>query len=277
MTAIIVDGRSIAREIEMSLQKRALALRERGIVPRLEILSFGNHAATLSFLKVKRKVAERIGVELGVHNLPDSTLESVARDILTLLVRSGAHGVVVQLPLPSNIEKRSFLELVPEELDVDCINPQSLSALSQGVSAHVSPVARAVEEIFSRHAIELADKRIAIVGEGDLVGKPVAHLLKGKGFSYEVFNSRSDLSTLNTFDVLVTGIGKPGCIREEHVYRGAILIDAGTSEDGGVIAGDVDKGAYERAHLVTPVPGGVGPITVVKLFDNLLTAAERHA
>jgi len=276
MTAIIVDGRSIARDIETSLQKRTRALLARGIVPRLEMLSFGEHPATLSFLRIKGSVAKRIGVRLSVHNLPDGTLESIARDVLTSLVHSGAHGVVVQLPLPREIAKNSFLELVPEAFDVDCITPQSLDALSRGTSIYISPVARAVEEILSRHNIDPSKQRIAIVGEGDLVGKPVAYLFKGKGLSYEVFNSKSDLSKLSAFDIIVTGVGKPGCIREEHIKRGAILIDAGTSEDGGVIVGDVDKGAYERARLVTPVPGGVGPITVVKLFDNLLTSAERY-
>lgn len=273
---VIVDGRSIARDIEASLQKRVLALLARGIVPRLEMLSFGNHPATLSFLRVKSNVAKRVGIELGIHNLPESALESIARDVLISLVDSGAHGVVVQLPLPQGIVKNSFLELVPETLDVDCITPESLDALSRGVSLYVSPVARAVEEILARHNVDLSKKRIAIVGEGDLVGKPVAYLFKGKGFAHEVFNSKSDLSELNAFDIIVTGVGRPGCIRGEHVKRGAIIIDAGTSEDGGAIVGDVDKSAHERAHLVTPVPGGVGPITVVKLFDNLLIAAERH-
>lgn len=275
MSVKLVDGRAIAQDIESSLRSSFLDLNEKGVEARLEVLSFGDDKATQSFLKIKRSVANRIGVHLSLHELPRETLESVAREILISLTESGAAGVVVQLPLPAHIEKSSFLSLIPEMLDVDCLTPGSLDALSRGESGFISPVALSVKEVLDRSDINPVGKKIAVVGYGDLVGKPVSFFLKNNGADVEIFDSNSDLGGLRSFDIIISGVGKPGLIQAEHVREGAVLIDAGTSESEGRLSGDMSNEAREKASLATPVPGGIGPITVVKLFENVLSALKK--
>jgi len=270
----LVDGRAIARDIEEGLSR---AFSELSLVEnpaRLEVLSFGNDPATISFLGIKKRVADRIGVELALHTLPVDTLESVAEDVLISLTDTKAGGVVVQLPLPTHINKPRFLDLIPRELDIDCISSRSLEAFSRGEGLFLSPVALAIEEIFRRYNVELRGKKSALVGYGDLVGKPASFFLKAKAHDYTIFDSTSDLKKLKDFDIIISGVGRPGLITGDVIKQGAVLIDAGTSEARGKLVGDIHESAHEKASLYTPVPGGVGPITVVKLFENLLKAVK---
>src|SRR5690606_32388591 len=138
----------------------------------------------------------------------------------------------------------------------------------------LSPVALAVEEVLERSGVDLEGKKVAIVGYGDLVGKPTSFLLKMKGVQFEVFDSDSDLEGLRDFDVVISGVGKPGLIKGEYLKEGSVVLDAGTSESEGELLGDVHPSAQGVAALLTPVPGGVGPITVVKLFENVLRSLE---
>lgn len=275
----LVDGRYIAREKGEELKISFARLKEQGFTPRLEVLSFGDEPATRSFLAIKKRVAERIGVNLVIHELPAQTLESVARDVLISLIGSEPDGIVVQLPLPKQINKDEFLNMIPVSLDVDCISPHSLELFSRGENLYDSPVAGAVDEVFKSHSIQLEGKKIAVVGYGDLVGKPVSYFLKNKRVDCTLFDSDSDLFDLQEFDIVISGVGKPGLIKRDHLKVGVVLIDAGTSEAEGKLAGDIDIEAREVASLVTPVPGGVGPITVVKLFENLLLSLnnQKHA
>lgn len=270
----LVDGRRIARNKEEDLKVSFARLKEEGIIPRLEVLSFGEDPATLSFLAIKKRVAERIGVNLVIHMLPAETVEGVARDVLVALIESQPGGIVVQLPLPVQIKKEDFLTMIPPLLDIDCISPRSLELFSEGKNFYDSPVAGAVGEVLDHHSVQLEGKQIAVVGYGDLVGRPVSYYLKNKGFDYTLFDSDSNLHTLREYDVVISGVGKPGLIKREHLKAGVVLIDAGTSEAEGRLAGDIDIEARDVASLVTPVPGGVGPITVVKLFENLLLSLK---
>lgn len=275
----LVDGRRIARDKEEELKKALSSFGESGITPRLEVLSFGDNPATRSFIAIKKRVAERIGVNLVVHELPVETVESVAQDVLTALIESKPDGVVVQLPLPKQIKKDELLNMIPLSLDVDCISPRSLELFARGENLYYSPVVGAVDEVFARHNVHLEGKRIAVVGYGDLVGKPVTYFLENKGIDYTLFESDSNLYDLREFDVVISGVGKPGLIKRDHLKSGVVLIDAGTSEAEGKLSGDIDTEAREIASLVTPVPGGIGPITVVKLFENVLLSLnnQRHA
>ncbi|MEX0933135.1 MAG: bifunctional 5,10-methylenetetrahydrofolate dehydrogenase/5,10-methenyltetrahydrofolate cyclohydrolase [Candidatus Paceibacterota bacterium] len=275
----LVDGRHIAREKEKELKKSFSSFKEDNIIPRLEALSFGDNRATQSFLSIKKRVAERIGVTLVVHELPSGTVERVAREVLSALIESKPDGIVVQLPLPKHINKDELLNMIPLSLDVDCISPRSLELFSRGENLYDSPVAGAVDEVLARHRVSLEGKRVAVVGYGDLVGKPVSYFLKNRGTDSVLFDSDSNLFDLREFDIVISGVGKPGLIKREHLRNGVVLIDAGTSEAKGKLSGDIDLNAREIASLVTPVPGGVGPITVIKLFENLLLSLKnkKHA
>lgn len=271
---MIVNGREIAREIEDRL-KETFSHQEGDV--HIDFLSFGDDPSTRSFLNIKKRVANRIGVSLHIHELPENTLESVAEKILHSLAEGQSDGVVVQLPLPKHFNRDTFLNLVPREKDIDCVSPNTLELYKENKSLFVPPVAAAVEEILSRNSIDLSNKRIAIVGYGSLVGKPVSLLMESKGVAFEIFNRDSNLTHLKEFDLIVTGVGKSGLIENDMVKEGVVLIDAGTSESAGGVSGDVDKDTYEKASLVTPVPGGVGPITVVKLFENVAKSIEERS
>jgi|AntRauTorckE6833_2_1112554.scaffolds.fasta_scaffold11608_3 methylenetetrahydrofolate dehydrogenase (NADP+)/methenyltetrahydrofolate cyclohydrolase len=270
----LVDGRRIARDKEKELKKSFSPFREKGIIPRLEVLSFGDDPATQSFLSIKKRVAERIGVNLVIHELPVETILSVAENVLFALIESKPDGIVVQLPFPRHIGKDEFLSKIPLPLDVDCISPRSLELFSRGENLYDSPVAGAVDEVLAHHRVSLVGKRVAVVGYGDLVGKPVSYFLKNKGTDSTLFDSDSNLFDLREFDIVISGVGKPELIKRGHLKGGVVLIDAGTSEAKGKLSGDIDESAREIASLVTPVPGGIGPITVVKLFENVLISLK---
>lgn len=271
---MIIDGRAVAKKIEESLKERLSALRLKEM-PKVSFLTFGEDPATKSFLSIKRKVAERIGVDLQIHELPMETLEEVAIGILESLVDSSANnGVVVQLPLPDNLDQDRFLNKISPLKDIDSLSPLTEEKYATGQKAFAPPVALAVEEILRSYDVSLLSKRIAVVGYGKLVGRPVSSWLKRQDLNFEIFDIGSDLDQLIEFDIIISGVGKAGLIKKEMVKEGAILIDAGASEVGGEIVGDIEREAYDKASLVSPVPGGVGPVTVVKLFENLLTSLE---
>lgn len=271
---MIIDGRAIAKDVEERLSA-AFAELELSRVPKVSFITFGDDPATKSFLKIKQKVAERIGVSLQIHELPENVLEGMAQDILQSLASSlDNDGVVVQLPLPGGFDIESFLRLIPQNKDIDCLSLSSMEAYARGEDVFSPPVALAVAEILSRNNIDPLSKRSAVVGYGNLVGRPVSAWLKNIGADFEVFDLGSDLTRLVEFDVVISGVGKPDLIQAEILKDGVVLIDAGTSEVGGRLSGDVSPDAYGKASLVTPVPGGVGPVTVVKLFENLLRSVR---
>jgi methylenetetrahydrofolate dehydrogenase (NADP+)/methenyltetrahydrofolate cyclohydrolase len=170
---------------------------------------------------------------------------------------------VVQLPLPKQINANKILDLIPSDKDVD--------ALSENASV-LAPVAGAVREVLERNQVELEGKKILVVGQGRLVGRPVAIWLAQEGYEVETadINTKNLAELTNRADVIITGVGKPGLIKLEDIKEGAILIDTGTSESAGKLMGDVDPTCAVKCSLLSPVPGGVGPITVAMIFKNLL-------
>lgn len=274
---MIIDGRAIAKEVEENLRESFLEL-HLSRRPKVSFITFGDDPATRSFLKIKQKVAERVGVELYILELPEDILEDMAEKILLSVVRDPDNdGVVAQLPLPRQLDREKFLELISREKDVDCLSRESIEAFAKGESVYSPPVALAVAEILEKNNIDLSGKRTAVVGHGNLVGKPVSAWLENIEADFEVFDIGSDMKRLAEFDVVITGVGKPSLVNHEMVKDGVVLIDAGTSEVGGKLSGDVSANAQKKASFYTPVPGGVGPVTVVKLFENVLQAVKRQA
>jgi len=237
---MIVDGKHIAEEIVASLGD-SLRGRTLGMVVN------SGDAATESFVKIKERIAQRLGVVVKRGEL---------RDLLT-----SCDGVLVQLPHP---DAGILTPQIPSEKDVDALglHPEVLA-----------PVAGAVKEILKRHTP--AGKKAVVVGEGKLVGKPVAAMLREEDYTVEVVSlEQGSLSALKDADVVVSGAGSPHLIKPEHVKPGVILIDAGTSEQAGKVVGDCDPACAEVASVMTPVPGGVGPIAVAMLFKNLATLVK---
>ncbi len=238
---MILDGRHIADEIVSGLGDTL-----RGMT--LGIVMNAGDPATRSFVKIKTRVAERLGVVVKEYTPADSAAAVAECD-----------AVVVQLPIEG---ADALLAQVPHTKDVD--------------NYPVAPVAAAVAEILARTNVDPNNKKVVVVGEGKLVGAPVAQLLRAMGANVSVVTlEQGSLDELKDADIVVSGAGSPGLIRPETLKQGVVLIDAGTSESAGKLAGDCDPRCAEVARVFTPVPGGVGPIAVAMLFKNLLTL-DRH-
>jgi len=239
---MLVDGKKIAEDIIAGL---GVSLQGK----RLGIVVGTQDSATDSFIKIKSRVAERLGVE-------------VVRGELDELIKT-CDGVIVQLPI-SNSEQ--LLASLPPEKDVDALG---LAPLAR------APVAGAIAEILKYTGVEPRLKKAVVVGAGRLVGAPAAKLLRELGADVEVVTSgEGSLTSLKTADIVVLGAGEPGLIKPEMLKQGVVLIDAGTSEQGGKLAGDADPACAQVASVFTPVPGGIGPIAVAMIFKNLFDLAK---
>ncbi len=240
---MIVDGKKIAEEIIAGLGE---SLRGK----RLGIVVGAQDSATNSFIKIKSRVAQRLGVE-------------VVRGELDELIKT-CDGIIVQLPI-SNLEE--LLAALPSNKDVDALSQKPLVR---------APVVEAIAEVLRLHEVRPRGKNAVVLGAGRLVGAPAAKLLRELGAEVSVITqTRGSLEQLKTADIVVLGAGEPGLIKPEMLKQGVVLIDAGTSESAGKLAGDADPSCAAVASVFTPVPGGIGPIAVAMIFKNLFDLARR--
>lgn len=257
---MIVDGKSIARDILESVKMR---LHGRSLVVRIIVMA--PTAVTESYLKIKEKAAQQAGMTLQVVRLEnDATTEEVIQKVEL----PGADAIVVQLPLPVHIDSKQVFDAIPFSADADLLSDMALMRHEQdGV---LPPVAEAVREILERHEVDVRDKKAVVIGEGKLVGRPVAILLYHMGARVTTLNIDTwNPTLLKDADIVVSGVGKAGLITKDMLIEGVVLIDAGTSESNGEVVGDAGKECAETASLFTPVPGGVGPVAVACLFKNV--------
>lgn len=266
---MIIDGREISKELISDLKKRVSGMIQ---VPMLIAIQVGDDPATESFIKIKRRVAEKIGVAFEAAKLDkDVTTEDLIDRIEAVSKDELVRGVIVQLPLPGHIDTGKVLNSIPKDKD-----PDVLSIFAREEKKVFAPVAEAAREVLKRGSVSLENKSVLVIGEGRLVGGPIIDWLKSEGVRPVVANDETaNLKELSlNADVIFSGAGSPGLIKDEMVKEGVVIIDAGTSEEGGLIKGDADEGVREKASLITPVPGGMGPIVVAKLFENLISLIE---
>lgn len=255
---MLIDGRKIAQEIKEGLEKKVARL---SFQPKLGIVYVGENKAIDQFLKIKKNFGESIGVEVNIYRYPVQISET---ELIAEIKKTADlnDGLIVQLPLPEDLLSDKVLAAVPIEKDVDALTKESFFE---------SPVLLTVRGIFSHFGISLRNRTVAVVGEGRLVGQPIVKWLREENIQPIILNKQNpDFSKLAKADIIISGAGSPALIKKEMIKAGAILIDAGTSELDGKTAGDIDSGAYSKASLYTPVPGGLGPITVANLYENLL-------
>jgi methylenetetrahydrofolate dehydrogenase (NADP+) / methenyltetrahydrofolate cyclohydrolase len=293
MTAIMLDGRALASRIEVSLQSEvetfATMFRRR---PRLVVVLVGDLAASGSYVKSKAAAADRVGIDSEVVRVAATatTAELVALVAAIACDKHGpADGILVQLPLPEHVDTTAVLDAVPPDRDVDGFHPENAGLLSQGRPRFVPCTAAGVQRMLIDAGIETAGRHAVVVGRSDIVGKPLALLLASKGLGGDatvtICHSRSaDLPAITRqADILVAAVGRPRVVTADMVKPGAVVIDVGinriTGPDGSSrLVGDVDFDAVrEVAGWISPVPGGVGPLTVAMLLANTLLAAELRA
>lgn len=261
---MIVDGNAIASDIERELRERVGDKRL-----SLAVVFVGDNRASEKFIERKKDFGERIGVSVVIHTFPASiSSPDLVHEVASIASKPLFNGVIVQLPLPGHIDAASVLAVIPPEKDVD--------ALSQEPRVS-SPVVGAIAEILKRGGVPVQGKNVVVIGRGALVGLPVARWAQEQGAQVTLCGRDTDNlgEVIRTADILITGAGSPRLIKEDMVKDGAVLIDAGTSESSGKLVGDIDPLCASKASLFTPVPGGVGPVTVAMLFSNLLYLFEK--
>jgi methylenetetrahydrofolate dehydrogenase (NADP+)/methenyltetrahydrofolate cyclohydrolase len=267
---MIVDGKRIAEDIYKQLAGRCAKIPQ---PLKIGIVVVGADPVIESFVRIKTRAAHGLDVEMVRVDLPaESATEFVAREVTRLCKETDA--VIVQLPLPKQIDTNSVLAAIPPEKDVDAINPH---VPDEKRPVH-APVALAVVEILQRSRIKIEGARTVVVGAGRLVGAPSAILLRRLGARVSMFTlEEGSIKDLKDADIAVLGAGNPGFIKPEHIKMGAAIIDAGASESKGRVVGDADPACATKATLFTPVPGGVGPVAVAMIFRNLFDLVEKRA
>ncbi len=271
---MIVDGTSIARDLQVSLSRRTRELSQAlGRKPNLAVVYVGHDSSIDNFVRIKKRTGDKIGIETTVCYFSETLSEVRLKEEIEKISNDGAYdAVIVQLPLPAHLDPAGVLEIIPFQKDADV-----LAGTQIGKSPFVTPpVSAAVAEIFLRYSIKPSGKQVLIVGRGRLVGQPVYKWLVSLGVQPVVLDKQVDnLEGLREADIIISGAGSPHLIRPDMIKNGVVLIDAGTSEVSGEILGDIDLDCAAKASVFAAVPGGIGPITVVKLFDNVVTLAEK--
>ena len=279
MAATVIDGKQISADIRAEVAEQTKQLtREKGITPGLAVVLVGEDPASQVYVNNKEKACQEIGFNSFKHVLPADTSENDLMQLVDELNgRGDVHGILVQLPLPDHInEERVLLNIDPDK-DVDGFHPMNVGRLAVGAPVFVACTPAGVIELLRRSGTELQGANAVVVGRSNIVGKPVALLLLGENCTVTICHSRTrDLGAVTrAADILVVAVGVPQMIRGDMIKEGATVIDVGIHRTDDGLVGDV---AYEeaarKARAVTPVPGGVGPMTIAMLMMNTLKAAE---
>ncbi len=289
MTAQIIDGKAIAKDVRAELIPRIEALAERGIVPGLAFVLVGENPASVTYVAGKERDCARVGIESETIRLPeDATQEQVIDLVQQLNADDKWHGVLVQLSLPDHMDEETVIATVDPAKDVDGIHPQSMGKLIRGVPTYLGATPHGVQQLLVRSGNPPDGKHVVVCGRSNLVGRPLAVLLaqKRKGANATVTVCHTGTPDLGQMtrqaDILVTAMGRAGTITADMVREGVVVIDVGTNsipdaskKSGQRLVGDVDFAAVsEKAAAITPVPGGVGPMTRAMLLVNTVIAAE---
>ncbi len=282
MGARIIDGKKIAAQVREEVRQRAAALRERtGKVPGLAAVLVGDDPASATYVRIKTRACEEAGLTSRQYTLPAATPQADLLRLIHDLDRDPAiHGILVQLPLPKPLDERTVLEAVDPAKDVDGFTFGSIGRLVENQALFVPCTPAGILELLDREGIEVRGKDAVVVGRSEIVGKPTAMLLLHRQATVTICHSRTaDLAGhCRRADILVAAVGRPRLITGEMVKPGATVIDVGINRVDGKLVGDVDFASVaERAAHITPVPGGVGPMTVALLLRNTLEACARAA
>ncbi|NOZ39019.1 MAG: bifunctional methylenetetrahydrofolate dehydrogenase/methenyltetrahydrofolate cyclohydrolase FolD [Planctomycetes bacterium] len=282
MPALLLDGKSLARQIRAELREEVADFIENNVtIPTLAAVLVGNDPASEVYVRFKRRDCEEVGIRSQLHRMPE---ESTQEELLALIAKLNksdeVHGILVQLPVPDQIRTERVLEAISPLKDVDAFHPENVGRLVQNRPVYLPCTPHGCLELLKRNDISTVGKHVVIVGRSDIVGKPLSIMLAQRGADATVTlcHSRTqDLPAVTRLaDILIVAIGRPKFVTADMVKPGATVIDVGINRTDGGLVGDVDfDGVKEVAGHLTPVPGGVGPLTRVMLLVNTLAAARR--
>ncbi len=280
----IIDGLTVSRQIKDELREKVAEYGKKGIEICLAVIQVGNDPASSVYVGNKKKGCEYIGIKSLAYELPEETTETELIELIKKLnADDGVNGILVQLPLPAHIDEDKIIKAIEPKKDVDGFHPQSVGALSIGQPGFVSCTPAGIIELLKRSGIEIEGKECVVVGRSNIVGKPMAMLLLRENGTVTVAHSKTAglKEITKRADILVVAIGKPKFITAEYVKEGAAVIDVGihrigTAENGkSILCGDVDyEDVFPIASAITPVPGGVGPMTIAMLMSNCIHSVE---
>ena len=279
----ILDGKTLAKKIENEVLTGTQLLKEQtGRVPGLAVVLVGNDPASQAYVSMKKKACDRVGFYSVTHEMPTNISQEAIENTITMMNNNpNIDGILIQLPLPPQIDTTKLLELVSPNKDVDGFHPYNVGRLTTGLDGFVPCTPLGVMELFKEYDIDLKGKNCVVVGASNIVGKPMASLLLNANATVEICHIFTDdlkKHTLNA-DIILVGVGVINLIKEDMVKDGAIIIDIGINRaDNGKLVGDVDyENVSKKCSYITPVPGGVGPMTISMLLSNTLKAAQLHS
>ena len=274
---ILIDGKKIQKEILEEVEKE---IKKLSFVPVFCDVLIGENAVSLQYVRMKGRMAESIGIKFQNANFPSTIgTEELITEIEKLNKMPNMCGIIVQLPIPESLDKKRILDAIDPKLDVDCLGSIASNEFYNGNFSLVFPTVLACVYLLDSLKIDLKDKNIVIIGKGELVGRPVEKLLNARNLKTFVIDRKTEedkkIQMLKEADVIISATGKGKMITGNMIKKGAILIDAGTSESNAGIVGDIDLDSVsDVAGYVSPVPGGVGPVTVAMLLQNVLKVAK---
>lgn len=277
--AQIIDGKKISTELKLELKERVEKYKEEGIEITLAVIQVGNDKASSVYVGNKKKACEFIGIHSLAYELPDSTTEEELLSLIKELNgRKDVNGILVQLPLPKHIDEDKVIETIDAKKDVDGFHPMSVGALSIGRKGFISCTPYGIIELLKRSNIDIDGRECVVIGRSNIVGKPMSMLLLRENATVTVAHSHTKnlKEVAKRADILIVAIGKPQFINSEYVKEGAVVIDVGIHRDeNNKLCGDVDyDDVFPHVSAITPVPGGVGPMTIAMLMKNCVNAVE---
>jgi methylenetetrahydrofolate dehydrogenase (NADP+) / methenyltetrahydrofolate cyclohydrolase len=279
MGANILDGKKIASEIKEELKAEMSELVQKGMTLGLAVILVGNDPASRVYVNSKKKACEEIGINSKVLEMSENTTQQELEVTIEKLNQDEKiHGILVQLPLPEHIDEEKIIESIDSKKDVDCFHPENVGKLSIGVGNIFPCTPAGIIEILKRNDIEIAGQECVIVGRSNIVGKPLAIMLLAENGTVTIAHSKTKNleEVTKRADILISAVGKAGLITKDMVKKGVVVVDVGMNRlENGKLVGDVDFGQVkEIASAITPVPGGVGPMTIAMLIRNTVEAAN---
>ncbi|MFP7376149.1 bifunctional methylenetetrahydrofolate dehydrogenase/methenyltetrahydrofolate cyclohydrolase FolD [Bacillus paralicheniformis] len=280
MTATIIDGKETAKEKRGQLAKEVEELKKQGVTPGLAVILIGDDPASLSYVRGKKKAAEAMGIRFQLDHFDASFSEQELLEVIDQYNQNNDfHGILVQLPLPDHISEQAVIERISPDKDVDGFHPLNVGKMLLGEDTFLPCTPAGIVELLKKTEIDLSGKEVVVVGRSNIVGKPVGQLLLNENATVTYCHSRTADITAHTkkADILIVAVGKANFIKVDQMKEGAVVIDVGVNRlDNGKLVGDVDfEEAKEKASYITPVPGGVGPMTITMLAHNTVKSAKR--
>ena len=279
--ATIMDGKALSLKLKEQMKQRIEQLKQQGINPKLVVVLVGDNSASQVYVRNKHKSCGEVGIESEVITMPEQTTQQELLEVVERLNQDETvDGILVQLPLPKQIDEKTVLRSILPEKDVDGFHPVNVGLLSIGDECFAPATPSGIIAMFQEYGINIAGKNCVVIGRSNIVGKPMAALLLKNNATVTICHSKTEdlASYTRRADVVIVATGRRNTFTADMVKEGAVVVDVGMNRnEQGKLCGDVDyEEVKEKASFITPVPGGVGPMTITELLENTIQAAQRH-